>query len=64
MFSILNDRAGLFTVTTDRETNDGLLKTAKVGVSSAETAAVTISSGSRRHTLHTGEPLPSEGFLP
>ncbi|XP_034880388.1 LOW QUALITY PROTEIN: cadherin-1-like [Mirounga leonina] len=29
VFSILNDRAGLFTVTTDPETNDGLLKTAK-----------------------------------
>lgn len=56
VFSILNDRAGLFTVTTDRETNDGLLKTAKLGVSSEETAAATISSGSRWHTLHTGEP--------
>ncbi|VCX39725.1 unnamed protein product, partial [Gulo gulo] len=29
VFSILNDRAGLFTVTTDPKTNDGLLKTAK-----------------------------------
>uniref|UniRef100_A0A673VIU1 Cadherin domain-containing protein n=3 Tax=Suricata suricatta TaxID=37032 RepID=A0A673VIU1_SURSU len=29
VFSILNDRAGLFTVTTDPETNNGLLKTAK-----------------------------------
>ncbi|XP_029780746.1 cadherin-1-like isoform X2 [Suricata suricatta] len=30
VFSILNDRAGLFTVTTDPETNNGLLKTAKM----------------------------------
>ncbi|XP_046933386.1 LOW QUALITY PROTEIN: cadherin-1-like [Lynx rufus] len=29
VFSILNDRAGLYTVTTDPETNNGLLKTAK-----------------------------------
>nr|XP_055161201.1 cadherin-1-like [Nyctereutes procyonoides] len=29
VFSILNDRGGLFTITTDPETNDGLLKTAK-----------------------------------
>ncbi|XP_044901799.1 LOW QUALITY PROTEIN: cadherin-1-like [Felis catus] len=40
VFSILNDRAGLYTVTTDPETNNGLLKTAKVGVSSKEVAAV------------------------
>lgn len=41
VFSILNDRAGLFTVTTDPKTNDGLLKTAKVGVSSKEGVAMT-----------------------
>ena len=40
VFSILNDRGGLFTITTDPETNDGLLKTAKVGMSSEEMAAV------------------------
>ncbi|GAB5582608.1 cadherin-3 isoform X3 [Prionailurus iriomotensis] len=32
VFSILNDRAGLYTVTTDPETNNGLLKTAKATV--------------------------------